>query len=56
MKDKVLSYVYSTWYQSKCHKKEDIERVICDVIRENPEEADIVKLGVKAKRRCISEL
>ena len=56
MKDKVIWYVYTTWYQSKCHDRKDIERIVDTIIKENPNETNYVKLGVKARRRCQSEL
>ena len=56
MRDKVLKYVISCWYDSRCYDKEDILRIIDEVIAENPEEKRVTKLGMLAKRRCIGEL
>ena len=56
MKDKVIRYVYTCWYGSRCHKREDIERIVEEVISENPGITNHVKLGMLAKRRCQSEL
>ena len=56
MKTKIIQYVYSTWYQSKCYDREDIERIIDQVIAENPDENNHVKLGMKARRKCQAEL
>lgn len=56
MRDKVIWYVYTTWYGVHCHKREDVENIIDQVITENPDETNYVKLGVKARRRCQSEL
>lgn len=54
--DKVLWYVSTCWDSYRCADKKEIERIINEVIAENPDETDYVKLGVKAKRRCIGEL
>lgn len=56
MRNKVLQYVTSCWYDSRCHKKEDILRIIDEILAENPNETQITKLGMLAKRRCIGEL
>lgn len=56
MKQKVIMYVYNTWYGVHCHKREDVERIVDEVITENPTEKDFMKLGVIAKRRCMHEL
>jgi (2Fe-2S) ferredoxin len=56
MKQKVLMYVYNTWYGVHCYKKEDIEKIVNEVIKENKNEKDFIKLGVIAKRRCMHEL
>ena len=36
--------------------KEEVKRIIKEVIEENPDETNYVKLGMLAKRRCIGEL
>lgn len=56
MRDKVITYVYSCWYGVRCHERKDIERIIDEVIAENPDIKDFTKLGVIAKRRCQGEL
>ena len=56
MRNKIIWYVYATWYGVHCHKREDVEKIIDQVIQENPDITDHVKLGVIAKRRCIAEL
>ena len=55
MRTKVIWYVYATWYGVHCHDRKDIERIIDQVIQENPDLNDYVKLGVIAKRRCMNE-
>ena len=56
MRKKVLDYVLTCWYDSRCYKKEDILKIIDQVISENPDETRITKLGLLSKRRCIGEL
>ena len=56
MQDKVLTYVYNCWYGVRCHKREDIERIVEQIIQENPNETNYTMLGMLAKRRCIAEL
>ena len=56
MKNKVKMYVYNCWYGVRCHKKEEIEKIIEEVIKENPDETDYTKLGMISKRRCQNEL
>ena len=56
MFNKVLTYVYNCTYGIRCHKREDIERIVKEVIEENPDETSHVKLGVIAKRRIYGEL
>ena len=56
MKDKVIWYVYATWYGVHCHKREDIEKIVDQVITENQDITNYVKLGILAKRRCQNEL
>lgn len=56
MKDKVIWYVYATWYGVHCHKREDIEKIVDQVITENQDVTSYVKLGILAKRRCQNEL
>lgn len=56
LEDKVLSYVYTCWYGVRCHNREDIERIVKEIILENPDEKSFTKLGMLAKRRCQSEL
>ena len=56
MYNKVLTYVYNCWYGVHCHKKEDIEKIVKEIIKENPNETRITKLGMLAKRRCIERL
>ena len=54
--DKVLVYVRNCYYDYHCKDKEDVNRIILEVINENPEEYDFIKLGVMVKRRCQGEL
>lgn len=56
MYDDVHRYVRNCWDRYRCANKEDVERIINEVIAENPEETSYVKLGMLAKRRCIGEL
>lgn len=56
MFNKVLTYVYNCTYGIRCHKREDIEQIVKEVIEENPDETSHVKLGVIAKRRIYGEL
>lgn len=56
MKNKVLKYVANCWDSYRCADKRDVERIINEVIAENPGETSYVKLGMLAKRRCIGEL
>lgn len=56
MEDKVLWYVSTCWDSYRCADKEEVKRIIQEVIEENPDITDYVKLGVLAKRRCIGEL
>lgn len=55
MYDKVHMYVRTCWDNYRCADKKEVERVINEVIKENPDETDWVKLGVKAKRRLMEE-
>ena len=56
MNDKVLTYVYNCWYGVRCHKREDIERIVTETVNEHPDETSYTKLGMIAKRRCQNEL
>lgn len=56
LNEKVHNYVKSCWDAYRCADKEEINRIIQEVIQENPNETDWVKLGVIVKRRCIGEL
>ena len=56
MKNKIHNYVKACWDRYRCADKDEINRIIQEVIDENPNETDWVKLGVIAKRRCIGEL
>lgn len=56
MHEKVLWYVSTCWDSYRCADKEEVKRIIDEVIRENPHLDDYVKLGVLAKRRCMGEL
>ena len=56
MYDKVHMYVRTCWDNYRCADKEKVKHIICEVIRENPDETDWVKLGVKAKRRLMGGL
>lgn len=51
MYKKVKTYIYNTTYGIRCYKKEDIENIITEVIKEHPNETSHVKLGMIAKRR-----
>ncbi|MBQ2651915.1 MAG: hypothetical protein IJF83_00010 [Methanobrevibacter sp.] len=54
----IFNYVRATWYESKCHKKEDIKRIICEEINKRPNYMDMPmsKLCLIIKRRCMAEL
>ena len=56
MHDKVLMYVMTCWDNYRCADKDEVNRIINEVIKENPDEKSFVKLGVIAKRRCMGEL
>lgn len=56
MKNKVMTYVYNCWYDVHCHKREDIEKIVEQIIEENPHITNYTKLGMLAKRRCMNEL
>ena len=56
MHDKVLMYVMTCWDNYRCSDKDEVNRIINEVIKENPDEKSFVKLGVIAKRRCMGEL
>lgn len=56
LEEKVSWYVSTCWDQYRCADKEEVKRIINEVIEENPNETDYVKLGMLAKRRCIGEL
>lgn len=56
MHDKVLMYVKTCWDNYRCSDKDEVNRIIAEVITENPDEKSFVKLGVIAKRRCMGEL
>ena len=56
MKRKVHKYVRNCWDSYRCADKKEVDRIINEVIQENPNETDYIKLGVIAKRRCIGEL
>ncbi len=49
-------YIRTCWDNYRCADKKEIERIINEVLSENPDETDYVKLGVIVKRRCINEL
>lgn len=54
--EKVHWYVRTCWDQYRCADKEGVQRIIKEIIEENPDETNYVKLGMLAKRRCIGEL
>lgn len=57
MYDKVLWYVSTCWDSYRCADKDEVKRIVQEVVDENPHlKDDYVKLGVLAKRRCIGEL
>lgn len=51
MYEKTRTYVYNTLYGIRCYRKEDVERIIREVVEDNPNEHSHVKLGMIAKRR-----
>lgn len=55
-KQKIHWYVSTCWDRYRCADKEEVERIIDEVIKDNPDETSWIKLGVKVKRRCIGEL
>lgn len=52
----VEKYVRTCWDRYSCADKSEVKRIISEVINENPDTDNIVKLGMLAKRRCIGEL
>jgi len=54
--DKVHMYVRMCWDNYRCADKDEVKRIINEVIEANPNETDWVRLGVQAKRRCMGEL
>ena len=56
MNDKILWYVSTCWDNYRCAAKDEVKRIIQEVIADNPEISDYIKLGVLAKRRCQGEL
>ena len=56
LQDKIHTYVRTCWDSYRCADKDEVKRIIQEVIDENPDIKDHVKLGVIAKRRCIGEL
>ena len=54
--DKVHTYVRTCWDNYRCADKDEVKRIINEVIEANPNETDWVKLGVIVKRRCMGEL
>ena len=56
MQDKILWYVSTCWDHYRCADKDEVKRIIQEVIEDNPEITDYIKLGVLAHRRCQGEL
>ena len=56
MQDKVLCYVRTCWDSYRCSDKDEVKRIIKEVIDENPDITNISKLGMLSKRRCQNEL
>lgn len=56
LEEKVYWYVSTCWDQFRCANKEEIRKIIKEVITENPDETNYIKLGMLSKRRCIGEL
>lgn len=56
LEEKVSWYVRTCWDQYRCADKEEVKRIVKEVVDENPHLNDFVKLGMLAKRRCIGEL
>ena len=56
MHDDIHRYLKNCWDMYRCSDKREVERIIREVIAENPNETNYVKLGMLAKRRCIGEL
>ena len=55
--DKILWYVATCWDHYRCADKDEVKRIIREVVDENPHLKDnYVKLRVLAKRRCMGEL
>lgn len=55
MHEKVLMYVANCWDNYRCSDKDKVNRIIDEVISDNPEETDFTRLGMIAKRRCMME-
>lgn len=58
IEEMIFNYVRSTWYDSKCKRKEDIKRIIHEELKKRPNYMDMnmSKLCLIIKRRCMSEL
>lgn len=56
IEEKISWYIRTCWDQYRCADKEEVQRIIKEIITENPNETNYVKLGMLAKRRCIGEL
>ena len=56
LEEKISWYVSTCWDSYRCADKNEVQRIIKEVIQENPDETNYVKLGMYAKRRCIGEL
>ena len=58
MTSMIFNYIRATWYESKCKKPEDIQKIIKEELQKRPNYMDMKmsKLCLIIKRRCMSEL
>ena len=58
IEEMILNYVIGTWYESKCKRKEDIQKIIREELEKRPnfQDMNMNKLCLIIKRRCMAEL
>lgn len=57
-RDMITDYIMVTWYESKCKRRENIEKIVSRELEKRPNymEMDMDRLCLKIKRICMSEL